>query len=256
MEHTMVVTVMGDRLHFAPLENPQNMIDLGTGTGIWAIEMGEQYPSATVLGIDLSLIQPTWVPPNVKFMVDDAESPWLHPRNHFDMVDGRHTVQAFKDYLAVLRQAYRHMKSSGWVELHELDYICHCDDGSAGLDYKFGEMMVCITQGCAAMGINLYGALTMADRIKEAGFINVAKRILKIPIGPWPKNKLLRKVGLYYQAVVLDGLQGIALGPLCRGLGWSAERVEVYLKDVRVDVKDPRIHSYMNMHVLYGQKPE
>ena len=63
-------------------------------------------------------------------------------------------------------------------------------------------MMVYVTQGCAAMGINLYGAFTMANRIKEAGLINVTERILKIP-------------------TVLDGLQGIALGPLCRGLGWS-----------------------------------
>jgi len=57
----------------------------------------------------------------------------------------------------------------------------------------------------------------MADRIKEAGFINVTERLLKIPIGPWLKNKLLRKVGLYYQAAVLDGLRGIALGPSLQG---------------------------------------
>jgi hypothetical protein len=28
--------------------------------------VGEKYPSAEVLGLDLSPIQPTWVPPNVK----------------------------------------------------------------------------------------------------------------------------------------------------------------------------------------------
>jgi hypothetical protein len=38
MKHAMVVNLC-QRLHFAPLgEDPQNILDLGTGTGIWAIE--------------------------------------------------------------------------------------------------------------------------------------------------------------------------------------------------------------------------
>ena len=39
MKHAMVVNVCGGRLHFAPIgDYPQNIIDLGTGTGIWAID--------------------------------------------------------------------------------------------------------------------------------------------------------------------------------------------------------------------------
>lgn len=39
MKHAMMVNLLGGRLHFAPIgENPQNVLDMGTGTGIWAIE--------------------------------------------------------------------------------------------------------------------------------------------------------------------------------------------------------------------------
>ena len=39
MKHAMVVNLCGGRLHFAPIgEKPQNILDMGTGTGIWAIE--------------------------------------------------------------------------------------------------------------------------------------------------------------------------------------------------------------------------
>jgi hypothetical protein len=68
--------------------------------------VGDIYPSADVLGIDLSPIQPEWVPPNVRFMVDDAESPWLHPHNYFDYIHSRHTVMAIKDWDNLLRRAH------------------------------------------------------------------------------------------------------------------------------------------------------
>jgi methylase of polypeptide subunit release factors len=38
MKHAMVVNLCGGLLHYAPLHNPQNIIDIGTGTGIWAID--------------------------------------------------------------------------------------------------------------------------------------------------------------------------------------------------------------------------
>jgi hypothetical protein len=38
--------------------------------------MADKYPSAEVVGTDLSPIQPRWVPPNCKFEVDDAGEKW------------------------------------------------------------------------------------------------------------------------------------------------------------------------------------
>jgi hypothetical protein len=38
MKHDIIVSLC-QQLHFAPLEaHPQNILDMGTGTGIWAIE--------------------------------------------------------------------------------------------------------------------------------------------------------------------------------------------------------------------------
>jgi hypothetical protein len=37
LSYHMTLLLHDDRLHLAPLENPQNVLDVGTGTGIWAM---------------------------------------------------------------------------------------------------------------------------------------------------------------------------------------------------------------------------
>lgn len=51
---------MGNKLFLAPINNPKRILDIGTGTGIWAIEMGDEYPDAQIIGTDLAPTQPTW----------------------------------------------------------------------------------------------------------------------------------------------------------------------------------------------------
>jgi len=255
MKHATVVNLC-QQLHFAPIgENPLNILDMGTGTGIWAVEMGDQYPSANVSGVDLSPIQPSWVPPNVKFFVDDVESPWVQPENHFDYIHARHTVMAIKNWPKLMERALFHLKPGGWFELQEIHHKPQCHDNSMPAGHPVVEFWTAVTAGLAALGVNLNATLDLADMLRAAGFVNVTTKIFQIPIGVWPKSKVLKVVGLYWRTILLDGVQPIALGPLTRGLGWSKEEVEVWLVKVRQAYMEGRVHSYMPLHIICGQKP-
>ncbi|KKY22191.1 putative methyltransferase type 11 [Diplodia seriata] len=61
MVHHMQMLAKGRKLFLAPLSAPpKRILDVGTGTGIWAIEAGDAYPDAEIIGNDLSPIQPHW----------------------------------------------------------------------------------------------------------------------------------------------------------------------------------------------------
>jgi methylase of polypeptide subunit release factors len=80
MMYHVFYRVLENRLILAPIDpNGLDILDIGTGTGIWAIAVGDQYSHANIVGNDLSPIQPDWVPPNVKFVVDDVEADWAEP---------------------------------------------------------------------------------------------------------------------------------------------------------------------------------
>jgi len=56
----MCTLILDNKLYLAPIEkNIQKALDIGTGTGIWAIDFADEHPSATVIGTDISPIQPT-----------------------------------------------------------------------------------------------------------------------------------------------------------------------------------------------------
>ena len=74
-QHAILRQVLDGRNHLAPFsmaKPPTRVLDIGCGTGIWVIEMGDDYPEAQIVGVDLSPIQPDEVPPNVRFFVEDS----------------------------------------------------------------------------------------------------------------------------------------------------------------------------------------
>lgn len=43
LHHEMFIQLLGGELHLSPLTTPQKILDIGTGTGIWAIDMAYKY---------------------------------------------------------------------------------------------------------------------------------------------------------------------------------------------------------------------
>jgi len=64
---------------------------------VFRLTLGDEYPSAEIIGTDLSPIQPRWVPPNVRFQVDDATEEWAFPPESFDFIHARCLAGSVRD---------------------------------------------------------------------------------------------------------------------------------------------------------------
>ncbi|KAI9826952.1 MAG: hypothetical protein M1826_006528 [Phylliscum demangeonii] len=244
MKHHMLSLITSGRLHLAPISpRPQRILDVGTGTGIWALQIADEYPSAEVLGIDLSAHQSRWIPPNLRFQVDDAEAEWLHQPGTFDLVHMRHMFFAIRDYPKVLEQAKRALKVGGWIELCELDIIPFSRDNTLPRPSKLVEFFQLLNLCGHRMGFNVNVALNLRQLALDAGYENVTEEILEIPSTGWPKDRRLKEAGVFHVATLREGLQAIAMAPLTRVLGWTSQEVEILVASVRAELDDRSIHS-------------
>lgn len=130
MQHMAWGAMMNGALSWAPIGEPLNVLDIGTGTGIWAIEFAEKHPYATVLGTDLSQIQPHGIHPRVHWIQEDADDDWVSFTMPFDYIHLRMMVTCFRDHRAVIQKIYDHLKPGGWVEYQEGGLDLWCEDAS------------------------------------------------------------------------------------------------------------------------------
>lgn len=67
-----------------------------------------------------------------------------------------------------------------------------------------------------------------------------------------PKDPKYKEMGMWNCDNFTSGLSGISMALFTRVFGWTPDQLEVFLVDVRKDMKDTRFHAYWPMSVLSG----
>ncbi|KAK7703031.1 hypothetical protein SLS64_009302 [Diaporthe eres] len=196
LQHKLWQVHMDDALFKAPIQlPPKNVLDVATGTGIWAIQMAKMYPDSNVIGTDLSLIQPEG-PPNCSFIKEDAElDEWTLPVV-FDYIHLRMIHTCFDDYRALFKKCYDNLEPGGWIELQDAVFKLMCTDGTADGSYieRFSHL---ILQAGESIGRDLDIPSKYKDMLTEAGFLDVVEDIGPVPgksihdLRDWPPSFLL-----------------------------------------------------------------
>ncbi|KAF2663539.1 S-adenosyl-L-methionine-dependent methyltransferase [Microthyrium microscopicum] len=252
LQHELFRITLEGRMFLAPITNPSSALDVAAGTGVWAIEFANLFPSTQVLGTDLSAIQPKELPKNCHFELHDAEEDWNFPEK-FDYIHGRALLSCFTDPAAVLKRAYDSLTPGGYLELHDgkfpFQYIGEPPKDSAM--YKWNETVMA---GAAKAGRPWTGTPNYKRWMEELGFEDVVEKLYYWPTSGWAKGEYYKALAAYWQVNLVGGLEGISM-KVMTGLGWKEDDVRIFLEEVRKDVKDTSIHAYLQIHVVYGRKP-
>lgn len=241
LQHSISVRLFGG-LSLAPIDRPNRVLDIGTGTGIWAIEFANEHPESDVMGTDLSPIQPEYVPPNCRFEVDDAEDEWVF--NHrFDYVHARFMCGSFSNFPDIFRSCLDNLEPGGWAEFQDYYVKMQCvDDSLAGTALE--RWNDCVLEGVRRMGKNGLAAARFKAQMLDAGFVDVVERKFALPGNPWAKGEDQKMLGMMQMENILDGLHGFSIGLFTKMLGMAAEEVELMLMEVRKDLRNTKIHFY------------
>ncbi|KAG6161558.1 hypothetical protein E4U51_007021 [Claviceps purpurea] len=219
-------------------------------------EFADQFPNASVIGTDLSPCQPQWVPPNVLFEIDDATLEWTWDADYFNFIHIRYIVGGIQDWTALFKEAYRCCAPGGWVESVEYDVEFRSDDGSTELEPVLASLGDLFREGGKALNRPFFVQEIQRQAFDEAGFADKKVIRYKLPVGPWAKDRKLAEIGRYSRAAMENDLQGYTQMLWESVLKRPIDEYHVWLATIRKAIRNPKVHSYVMVHIVYGRKPE
>ena len=254
LQHFKYFLLLNDRLQTAPLpEAPNKILDLGCGSGIWAIDMADQYPSAQVIGVDIAPVQPVFVPINCEFQVDDVEQDWLFADNSFDLIHSRDLLFAVRDWERLIEQAKKALKPGSYLELNQSWPVPRCDDNTIPENSSYVEVLSVLADIGEAFGAPLSACTKFKDQMIAAGFVDVHEELSRIPITAWPKDDRLKKVGALEYENFKKGVGGWML----RGytaMGRPTEEAQILAAKSRAELaeKGRSMHIWIPLFVSHS----
>lgn len=160
----------------------RTILDVGTGTGVWPLEMAALFPQAHILGVDITLTSlPHILPPSCLFSQANILHGLPFPDQQFEFTHQRLLVAAIPatSWPEVVRELIRVTRSGGWIELLEVgDTIQNAGPATR-------KLLTWMTSISRELGFEMEILHHLGDLLRQAGCLSVESQDIPIPLGEW-----------------------------------------------------------------------
>ncbi|KJK79708.1 hypothetical protein H634G_05300 [Metarhizium anisopliae BRIP 53293] len=271
MIHKLFLVVQQDELYLAPLaENrPLRIMDLGTGSGIWAVHVAERTGrQSEIMTVDLHKFQPQYLPIGMTAVQFDIEDPcWDSLMTRCDLVHIRMLFGSIHTVLwpQIYRNIYNHLlPGSGYLEHVEIEWVPRWDEndvdkegnGMPDSPSALEEWSNLYMTGLETLGRNgrIDGA-AIRQTIEDVGFTNVEEKTIRLYMSPWMPEYYKREGARWLNMCFTRGVEGMSLWPMIIGLGMREDEVRGICERAIYESLEMRLRTYFNAHIWLARKP-
>jgi ubiquinone/menaquinone biosynthesis C-methylase UbiE len=234
--------------YLAPIGQPRDVLDVGTGTGRWAVELAQRFPQANVIGLDITEppgdtgTQQERRPENYVFVKGNLLEGLPFADQSFDFVHMRLLFSAIPNerWPWVVSELVRVTRPGGWVESLEATALQGGTPAMQTLARYFTEML-------RRRGIDNTVALRLPDLMRQVGLVRVTTREALLPMG--------KPGGRIGQMLATDGiaLMGAMRGGVVAAGLTTPEAYDALTAQITQDFETAT--AIQPNYITYGQRP-
>ncbi|CAG9953449.1 unnamed protein product [Clonostachys rosea f. rosea IK726] len=238
-EHMIFCQLENGSLFRAPIDEPHKVLDIGSGSGEWALNLLERYPNTEVVMMDINPMQPLMVPRRCTTYIDDANSPWTFRSYEFDLVHIRGLAGCIQDWPALFRQVFESLREGGYVEFCDTTLPKNSND----------EWLQC-SRIAHETGKNIGRPFDITDQnicqqhMEQAGLVIVKQIRRSVYLEPSMTSR--KGISQDVLKATIQKLQGISEFGVSK-LGWAEEQINRQSEDTQRELEDPDVRPYIEV---------
>jgi len=241
------------------------ILDIGTGSGKWAVDFAHQFPHCQVIGLDLVPVtrDVREIPSNCKFEIGDANLPFDRFHGKVSVVHARSINVGIKDEIMFMNEVARmlvpggvFLRGDGDTQLYSDSFTAlpECNPGEPGFSWV-QKVLFYARNVVIARGIKPSAAGRAAKLLSEIPqFTNVGSDSVYVPLGGWVKgdNLELQESGKLMAEDVM--MMPKAMRPQLLSAGMPEETVDNIIQNAEAEVQGQSLHLYSVWHYTWAVK--
>ncbi|KAJ6491026.1 hypothetical protein C8R45DRAFT_1213145 [Mycena sanguinolenta] len=226
---------------------PRKILDLGCGSGAWAIQAAMQFPDAEVLAVDVVPLPERALPPNVRFERVDLEKELMNlgPAT-FDIVHSRLVLIHLSNADAVVKRAAQLVRPGGMLILADMDFGSSFETGGQAARRLLSDSMTVWN----ARGADLEFGRKISDSMSSSGLFPAGVNVHRVlvPLSGTGADDATNELGIALRKSWLKVAD--SLERMLKGDGYT----ELMAKEQEDELNQKDCKTVWDMYFCWGQR--